>query len=375
MREILRDQLNILQQTAALRTLPLTAHPGVDLLSNDYLGIAANTVLYEQFVLDWFGAGGGASSASASRLLGGNAVSSASLEETASAIFKRDVLYLNSGYHANIGILPALTARGDLILADKAIHASLIDGARLTQAKLLRYPHQDLTALEALLRQHRAAYRRVWIATESVFSMDGSCSDLRAICALKQQYDAQLYVDEAHAVGIFAEGRGLAQAQGVLDQIDICVMPCAKALASYGALVLCDAVLRTYLINHCRSLIFASALPPIVTAWTEYVLKHLVDFTPQRQKIQRHSQMLRQALGLKTDGLLSPIVAWVIGENAPTMNLAAALAAEGIHVGAIRHPTVPQGAAQLRLCVHAGLSSSEIDEVIKTIQRHTKAVS
>lgn len=375
MRKHLQHSLDALETQHQLRALPSAPLSGIDLLSNDYLGIAQDKALYAQFIQQWLTTGGGASSASASRLLGGNATSASTLEASATTLFARPALYLNSGYHANIGILPALTDKNDLIIADKAIHASLIDGARLSSARLLRYPHQNLSALASLLAKHRAHYRQVWIVSESVFSMDGSCSDLIQLQALKKQYDAQLYIDEAHAVGIYGNGLGLAYELDVFRDIDVCVLPCAKALGSYGAFVLSDALTRDYLINHCRSLIFASALPPIVSAWTNHIINHLPDFAPQRQRLMDNSQALRHALAIQsTSPSNSPIIPLIIGDNATTMRLAHALATENIHVGAIRYPTVAQGHAQLRLCVHANLSAKDINQIATRIQHQCKTI-
>ncbi|MBV7434609.1 aminotransferase class I/II-fold pyridoxal phosphate-dependent enzyme [Cardiobacteriaceae bacterium TAE3-ERU3] len=374
MYKMMQNTLDALQQSGQLRTLP-EAVQGLDLCSNDYLGIARDTARYSAFVQRWLDEESAASSASASRLLGGAAQAAALVEETAARVFSRPALYLNSGYHANIGLLPILAGKGDLIVADKDIHASLIDGARLSAARLLRYPHQDLQALHKLLARHRGEYRHVWLVSESVFSMDGSVSDLPALLALKEEFAAHLYIDEAHAVGIFGDGLGIAHEQGVAQDVDVLVMPCAKALASYGALVLLDEVTRRYVVNHCRSLIFASALPPMVAAWTAQILALLPEFAAARQRLFANTLAMQGALGISTTTARpAPIVPLVIGDNARTMQLAAALRDDGIAVGAVRYPTVPKGMAQLRLCVNADLTADNIARVGERIAVQRRAL-
>lgn len=363
--------LDTLAAQGRLRCLPESAEAAVNLLSNDYLAIAQDEELYANFVRDvWLPAAGAAGksfspSGSASRLLGGNAASAAACETAAARAWGIPALYLNSGYHANIGILPALTTKRSLILADKDIHASLIDGIRLSDAKLLRWPHQDLDALAKLLAKHRSSYDSIWLVTESVFSMDGSLTDLPRLAALAQQYDARFYLDEAHAVGIYGGGLGLAAEMHIAA--DILVLPLAKAMASYGALVLARDPLRSTIINRCRSLIFASALPPIITDWTRFVIEQLDSFADRRQRLFAASRQLQQAAGTAAVQN-TPIIPIVLGDEKRTMEAAKTLAERGIAVGAVRHPTVALGKAQLRLCASAALSAANLDTVGQALQ-------
>ena len=172
-------------------------------------------------------------------------------------------LVFNSGYHINIGILPALTTKQDLILADKLCHASLIDGMRLSRAKVVRYPHLDYAAIEQLLAKERHKYRQVIIVTESIFSMDGDTADLAELVRIKDRFQAALYVDEAHGVGIRGEnGCGLAEEQGVHRQIEILTGTFGKAFGGQGSFVVGTAALIDYLLNTARSQIFSTGLPP-----------------------------------------------------------------------------------------------------------------
>ena len=172
-----------------------------------------------------------------------------------------------------------MTAKRDLIIADKLVHASIIDGIRLSEAQMLRYRHLDYEHLHSLLVAHREEYDNVFIVTESVFSMDGDTADLQQLCEIKKEFDAFLYVDEAHAVGVRGtNGLGCCEEQACVEDIDFIVGTFGKALASQGAFVICEQLFRDYLINTQRSLIFTTALPPVNVAWTRFVLNRLPDF-------------------------------------------------------------------------------------------------
>ncbi|TNG91741.1 8-amino-7-oxononanoate synthase, partial [Testudinibacter aquarius] len=268
------EQLAQLQQQGRYRTLPDIRHEGkwiwhderkmLNFSSNDYLGLAANQRLKQQFLAqtDWQQA---SFTSSSSRLLTGNFPIYAELESVMASQFQREAcLLFNSGYHANIGILPALADKQTLILADKLVHASLIDGIRLSAADYQRYRHNDYTHLQQLLEKNSKSYQRIIIVTESVFSMDGDMADLRQLVALKQRYrNVMLYVDEAHALGVFGQnGLGLAENCACIGQIDFLVGTFGKALAAMGAYVVCDQVIKDYLINKMRPLIFSTALSP-----------------------------------------------------------------------------------------------------------------
>lgn len=234
-------------------------------------------------------------SAASSRLLTGNHSAYAVLEETLSALYAgRSVLVFNSGYHANIGILPALAGRDDLILSDKLNHASLIDGMRLSEATFRRYPHLDYAVLAEELRGRCQQYRRVFIVSESVFSMDGDAADLHELVRLKEAYDAILLLDEAHAVGVYgANGAGLAAAHGLADRVDILVGTLGKAFGATGAYAVMDTAVRDYLINRMRPLIFTTALPPVVIAWGAFAVGKAAAMQAERQHLLAAAARLR----------------------------------------------------------------------------------
>ena len=339
----------------------------LNLAGNDYLGLAADRDLVaafydqinEQTILARFGPG-----STGSRLMTGNHGINRELEEGLSRLYDPGrVLVFNSGYHANIGILPALARKGDLILADKLCHASLIDGMRLSRAKVIRYPHLDYSRLEALLAQHRKAHGQVFIVTESIFSMDGDMADLDRLARLKEKFDALLYVDEAHAVGLRGRhGLGLAEERGMMDAVDLLVGTFGKAWAGQGAFVVCPQVLREYLLNTARSFIFTTGLPPVSLSWLLFVMKKIPEMSRQRLHVRQLADGLRKGLqehGLQTGGS-SHIVPVLIGAADLAVQVAETLRTQGFWVSAVRPPTVPAGTARLRLSLTAAMKEKDL---------------
>ncbi len=273
----------------------------------------------------------------------------------------------------NVGILPALSDAKTLIISDELIHASMIDGIRLSKAQKQRYAHQDLEQLEQLLlaAQDNDAIDKVIVATESVYSMDGDISDLRALVALKQQYSkVMLYVDEAHAIGVYGnKGLGVAEQMQCITEIDFLVGTFGKALASVGGYLLCDAVIREYLINKMRSLIFSTAQAPINMAWTSFMFGQMQSMQSQRQNLLQISQQLKQAvldkgLPCPTDSHIVPII---YGENQVAVDKALRMQEAGFYVLPIRPPTVAAGTARVRVCLHADLKWSQLEDLVAVL--------
>ena len=342
----------------------------LNLTSNDYLGLAGDKGLHGKFyrtmhpdnLQDDFGLG-----AASSRLLTGDSIRSHLLEETLRDTYKKEAcLLFNSGYHANIGILPALLGKKDLILSDKLNHASIMDGMRLSLADHKRYRHCDYAHLAELLSKYRHDFDKVIIVSESVFSMDGDVADITALVRLKTEYDCLLYLDEAHALGLYgAQGLGMAEEQGQLDAVDLLVGTFGKALASIGAFVLCSRVLREFLINHSRSLIFTTALPPVVLHWNHFIFQQMIGYDSQRTNLQALSEQLRQSLiakGLRTAGTTN-IVPVLLGDDRLAVALAEAMQHRGYLIFPVRPPAVPEGTARFRLSLTADMQWTDIAEV------------
>lgn len=371
------QQLKHLKKTYNLRELIATekrqfriVQEGIcytNLSSNDYLGLASQVELQRSFQKKYalnkqhWGA-------SSSRLLSGTPPIAIALEgEIAKDYGKQVALLFNSGYHANIGILPALTTTKDLIIADKLVHASMIDGMRLSSARCMRYRHNDLTHLEALLQKYRSNYENVFLVTESIFSMDGDKAPLKKLVELKKNYKLSLYLDEAHAVGVVGnKGLGLAAQEGCLAEIDILVGTFGKALASVGAFVVCNQVIKKWLINTMRSFIFSTSLPPVNILWTTHMWEYGKKAQQERDSLKNLQQLLADSLGIsqQNHSHIFPIPC----KNAEDcLQLSAHLRTEGFFCLPIRFPTVPKGKERIRVCLQAGIPPQEIIRFSKAV--------
>ena len=379
MSSVYEKELARLAEEGRLRTLhPLSGREGchvidrgsnlLNLTSNDYLGLAGDRQLlrtfyaemYEENVLKEFGLG-----SSSSRLLSGDSELAWSLEDLLAKKYQRPAaLLFNSGYHANIGILPTLMGKNDLVLSDKLNHASIHDGLRLCRAKCLRFRHLDYEQLGNILADKRGDYEKVVIVSESVFSMDGDVADLRRLVELKREFKALLYVDEAHAVGLYGDGAlGQAEEQGLLGEIDLLMATFGKALASIGAFLVCSKDIKDYLVNHSRSLIFTTALPPVVLRWNHFVFQRISAMAVKRKHLQELSEQLRQACrqeDLMTGGSTN-IIPLIIGDNSLTVSLAEELRQEGYLILPIRPPAVPEGTSRFRLSLTADMNWQDLE--------------
>lgn len=342
----------------------------LNLASNDYLGLAADLNLREEF-LDTLKIERALFSSSSSRLLTGNFEEYEQFENSLSKAFGRAALLFNSGYHMNIGILPALADSKTVILADKLVHASMIDGIRLSTAQYVRYRHNDLQHLEQLLQKYHQdeQVERIIVVTESIFSMDGDETDLAALAQLKQRYvKTMLYVDEAHAIGVRGEqGLGCAEQYGVMDQIDFLVGTFGKAIASVGGYIICDSIIRDYLINKMRPLIFSTALPPISMAWSDFIFNKVLGMQPQRQHLAEISQYLQQAVIAK--GFSSPssshIIPIIVGESQAAIEKARYVQQQGFYAMPVRPPTVPQNSSRLRISLTSLVQKNELEQLVE----------
>lgn len=378
-------ELERLEATGSLRVLPRAEHHGkwicrdgrrmLNLSSNDYLGLASERGLTEEFeeMLSSSGDRWLPLSSSSSRLLTGNFDIYNALEERLASMYGREsALVLSSGYHMNSGILPALCDRNTLILADKLVHASLIDGIRLCEGRCIRFRHQDYAQVENILEKEAAAYGRIFIVTESIFSMDGDLAPLHRLVELKRKWPSvMLYVDEAHAVGVRGEnGLGLAEECGCIGDIDLLCGTFGKALASVGAYVICDRVIREYLVNRMRTLIFTTALPPVNVAWSLFIMERLPQFRERRKHLSTISSMLREAFAMQ--GMQMPseshIIPMIIGSSADTVLRAEDLQRKGFYVLPIRPPTVPEGTSRLRFSLTAALTEEDTGRLIENIR-------
>jgi 8-amino-7-oxononanoate synthase len=334
------------------------------LCSNNYLGLADSPALIRASVeaTERYGTSSGAS-----RLVSGTMALHELLEEEI-ASFKQSeaALIFNSGYAANTGIIAALVGRGDVIFSDRLNHASIIDGALLSSARLVRYPHNDVPALAELLKRHRGAGRAL-IVTDAVFSMDGDLAPLRGLVDLKQEYDAMLMVDDAHGSGVLGDGGGgAAELLGVSSAVDVLMGTFGKALGSFGAYAAVSGELRELLVNRARSFIFSTSLPPGVLGASLEAVKIVrsAEGKRLREKLKSNTERFRALLceaGFVLPAGTTQIVPVLTGRADTTMRFSEMLLEEGIFAQGIRPPTVPAGACRLRCTVMATHTQAELD--------------
>jgi 8-amino-7-oxononanoate synthase len=371
------DRLEALRRGGLLRHL----HPpsGLDLSSNDYLGLARDPRVVSAFAA----AAREECGSTGSRLLRGDRACFHAVEQEFAA-FKHTAgaLYFSSGYLANLAVLTTLPESGDLILSDARNHASLIDGTRLSGARRQVYRHRDVEAVAQALESFeatRTAGQHAFVVTESVFSMDGDEAPLVAYAALCRRHDATLVVDEAHAVGLFGRrGSGLLEDAGLDDLPSVSINSAGKALGVSGAFVAGPDWAMEYLVQRARPFVFSTAAPPAVAAAIETSLRIVAEEPARRQRVLACAAATRQALravGVPVAEDRSPIVPILIGENEPAMQIARTLSDQGFDIRAIRPPTVPVGTARLRVSVNASLEAPVLDRFVAAYRAALEALA
>lgn len=359
------------------RTLSTLTHQGkfvykdkkklLNLASNDYLNLAKNEGLKQAF-FESLRAEDFYLSSSSSRSLSGNFSIYEEFESSLAKHFKnKEILHFNSGYHLNFSCIAALgTLKNTLFIADKFIHASIIDGLR--GAKFLRFRHNDLTHLESLLEAHHNNYEHIIVMSEALFSMDGDFAPLMELVRLKKAYkNILLYIDEAHSVGCFdTSGLGLVKSSGLEGEIDFLVFTFGKAIASVGACMITSKDFKAFFINKARGFIYSTALPPLNVAWSHFVFSNLANFQAQREHLYDLSNYFRQNLQKKGCEMLgqSYIVPLLCGSNEKVGEISSILLKNGIFAPAIKTPSVPKNAARIRFSLHAGLEIEDLEKVL-----------
>ena len=343
---------------------------GVNLCSNDYLGLAADPKLHVAVldaVRDAARVGG-----TGSRLLSGHMIVWDEVEEEfAQFVGAETALYFGSGYAANVGLLTSVLTENDFVFSDELNHASLIDGIRLSGAHKVIYPHLDLNALESALREHERESGRKFVVTETVFSMDGDVLALKELVGLCERFGAGVILDEAHATAVHGPaGRGIAVETGGPGNVVAVVHACGKALASAGAFVCGNAVLREHLINHARTFIFTTAMPPYMAGQIRAALHLALGMNAERTALLSRSRRL--AAGLRAQGWDAgaggaQIVPVVVGGNEEALAAAEYLQQQGFAVRAIRPPTVKRGSARLRFSVTCGVAPYQLERLERAL--------
>ena len=372
MKSIEKYILTRLQEREAAHSLrKLTTDTSlIDFCSNDYLGFAnsaelKNNILaaasYHEII----------SGSTGSRLISGNDQFIESLEEKISQFHDAEAgLIFNSGYDANVGIFSSLPQRGDTIITDELIHASIIDGARLSFATRYSFRHNDLQSLEEKLK---ASKGKIYVAVESIYSMDGDEAPLEGILNLAEKYDAAVIVDEAHATGIFGEkGEGLIHQYGFQNRVFARIVTFGKALGCHGAIILGSSNLRSYLINFARSFIYTTAASPLNHISIDQAYQYLKNTDFQAQ-IKEKINFVRQECGTLYSSFIdsnSAIQCLILEGNERAKQVEKALQGSGFNVRAILSPTVPAGKERLRICLHTFNSDTEIKNLINILKQH-----
>ena len=355
--------------------LTLDGRSLLNFASNDYLGLASDPRVIE-------------AAASASRIHGWGSGASPLVsgwrephEALASALadFEKTqaVALFPSGFAANLGTIVALVGPGDAVYLDRLNHACLVDGARLSKAKLRVYPHNDLNRLETILSRDRGKFRRSMIATDGVFSMDGDLAPLRDLADLADRFGAMLLVDEAHGTGVFGEnGRGASEYHGVSDRVDIKVGTLSKALGSVGGFVAGSRRLVDWLIHRARPLVYSTGLPASAAAAASQALEILQNEPWRRSRLAELSTMFREALPAlewPEPAMGGPIVPVIVGDPGRALELASRLRDRGCLVPAIRPPTVPEGTARLRISLTAAHTPEDLQGLREALRSSSQA--
>lgn len=363
-----RARLRDLSASGLLRRLEPPA--GIDLCSNDYLGLARHPRMRDRLSRAVVAMGVGSTG---SRLLRGHRDAFLSVEERFARLKgTAAALYLGSGWAANLGVLSALPQKGDLIFSDELNHASLIDGMRLSKARRVVYPHCDTKALESLLESESCSGIR-FVVTETLFSMDGDLAPLAGIAELRSRHRFELIVDEAHAVGVYGtSGSGLVEETGSGDAVLLSVNSAGKALGVSGAFVCGPEWAIQLLIQSARPFVYSTAPPPALAEAISESLDILAEEPERRARVRRHGLRFRELAGTGEGD--SPIVPVILGTSRRAMQVAGLLRAAGYDVRAIRPPTVPDGTARLRVSLNAGLAKDVVAGAARCVRDQLSGV-
>ena len=329
--------------------------------SNDYLGISNDKTLRKEFLEEYLASGSKISNPSA-RLLCGTSPIYIKMEEFLAEIFNKErALIFNSGYHGNVGMYSSLVGAEDVVFVDKLNHASIIDGIRLSKAKIIPYRHLDYKDLYSKLEKYRKNYKKAIISSESLFSMDGDIADINKLADLKEKFDTLLIIDEAHSFGVYGDGTGICKMQEALSRVDLVLATFGKAIGSYGAFVVGDRVLIDYLINFARSFIFSTTLPEISVTFSYYALKRCILANNALQKklfeLSNYFKNNVKSFKIMGESYIAPVL---IGENSLTVEFSKHLIENGFYILPIRYPTVAKNTARLRISLNAELEKGDI---------------
>ena len=354
--DLLNHKLKLRADKGNLRSLKIPEQ-GIDFFSNDYMGLARNSVIHKQLAEEIYADPSILGGATGSRLISGNSYEKMQAEQEIAALHGYTAgLLFDSGYLANLALLSALPGRGDTIIMDERIHRSVHDGARLSAAQKWKFRHNDLNSLEDKLRR---AGGQIYVVVESLYSMDGDFAPLNELVVLTRRYEAALIVDEAHAFGVF--GYGLVHQYGLQKYIFATVITYGKALGSHGAAVLGDKVLKSYLVNFASPFIYSTACPDLFVRHIRLGYTFLNTHSELSAQLKRRVAYFGQKKIPSVSDPMSPIQAVIIPQHKVLIHLQQQLQKKGLQTYAVHSPAVQEGQERLRICLHQYNTEEEID--------------
>lgn len=368
--EEIQSKLNYLKEINNLRTLNTLDTDLINLSSNDYLGIAHNLELKDKF----YNSFKPNLSSSSSRLITGSYDAVMELEEQAEKIYKKPCILFNSGFDANSSIIETFFNKDSLILTDRLNHASIYDGIVNSKAKFIRFKHLNLNHLEDLLNKYSDQYEDILVVTETIYSMDGDIINIDKLAKMKKRFNFQLMVDEAHSYGVF--GYGIVHNLNLIDCVDFLVIPLGKGGGSVGAMVICDKLYKSYIINKSRKFIFSTSLPPVNHQWNLFILNNMNNFDKERAKLEllkNYTLKLLKENNIETQSN-THIISIVIGDNNKLVTISNNLKQKGFLLYGVKEPTVPKGTARFRIGLNPYITREQIELFIKELRNEFDTV-
>lgn len=365
-KEKIREELLKLKSENNFRSLKEFGGKEINFSSNDYLGIAQDKKLLEEFYSKY----NPKLSSSSSRLMSGSYTEVMELEKRAEEIYKKPCIVFNSGFDANSSILETFYGKNSLIITDRLNHASIYDGIINSGAEIIRYKHLDMENLEEILKKYSGKYSDILVVCETIYSMDGDITPIKEITELKKKYNFSLMIDEAHSYGVY--GYGMAYNFNLVKDIDFLVIPLGKGGGSVGAFVFCEEILKKYIINKSRKFIFTTALPPANNMWNLFILNKMEneEFNKKRKILLERVNFTLKKLkdkGIKTNST-SHIISVVIGDNRKIIKIENNLRAKGYFISGIKEPTVPKNTARFRISLNPEISFKNIENFIEELK-------
>ncbi len=357
LKEKIKKELKNFKRDNRFRKLITLNHNLLNLSSNDYMGFACNPILIEEFYKKYSNL---KLSSSSSRLISGSYPLIMELEKMAEGIYKKPVLFFNSGFDCNCCILETFCDESTLVISDRLNHASIHDGILHSKATLLRYKHLDLEHLKKLLEKSRDKFENIFVISETIYSMDGDCVHLKELIKLKKEFDFYLIVDEAHSFGVYSYG--IVHSENLIKDVDFLTIPLGKGGGSTGSYLICDQIYKEYIINKGRKFIYTTALPPINIAWNLFILEKMDLFKEKRLylfELQKLAHSLIKKYDMKTLST-THIISIIVGDNERLDKIINYLNEKKYFVYGVKEPTVPRGTSRIRVGLSPTLSKDNI---------------